>query len=65
METHNFPITEEEKWKLDIVEDELRARPVLQRTSDFLRGNRWAVLTACALAALTGYCLAVVTAKRF
>ena len=57
METQSFPIADEEKGKLNEVQENLRAQPIPDRLEDFFRSSRWSVWTACAFAALTGYCV--------
>jgi len=39
METHAFPIAEQEAKKLDRLDEALHAQPFVERTRDFVRAN--------------------------
>lgn len=57
METHTFPIAEQEKRKLDLVQSELRMQPMLTRAQDFMRSNTSWMWTAIALVGMVAGCL--------
>jgi hypothetical protein len=58
METHTFPIAEQEKSKLDRMQSELRAQPALKRAQDFFKTNSSWVWTGIALTSLVTGCIA-------
>ena len=57
METHTFPLADEEKQKLEAVASDLRNQPILNRAQDFFRGNPSWILTGAALVGLVATCL--------
>ena len=57
METHTFPLAEEEKHKLEALESDLRNQPILNRAQDFFRSNPSWLLTGAALVGLVATCL--------
>jgi len=57
METHTFPLAEEEKHKLEAVASDLRNQPIVKRAEDFLRSNPSWALTGAALVGLLATCV--------
>lgn len=57
METHTFPLAEEQKHKLDDLQTDLRNQPVLNRAQDFIRANPSWMWTGVALIGAVATCL--------
>jgi hypothetical protein len=57
MEIHTFPLAEEAKQRLEDAKQDLRSRMVLREAKHYLKTHQNAVWIACALAAMTGYCI--------
>ena len=57
METHTFPLAEEQKHKLDDLQTELRDQPAVTRAQDFIRANPSWMWTGVALVGVVATCL--------
>ena len=57
METHTFPLAEQEKHKLDDVQIDLPKQPVSNRAHDFIRSNSSWMWTGVALAGVVATCV--------
>lgn len=57
METHTFPLAEEQKHKLDDVQQDLRNQPMVNRAQYLIRENPSWIWTGVALVGVVATCL--------
>jgi hypothetical protein len=57
METHTFPLAEEQKHKLDDLRTELRNQPIVNHAQNFIRSNPSWIWTGVALAGIVATCM--------
>jgi hypothetical protein len=57
METHTFPLAEEEKRKFDALQAEVRNQPVLTRARNLIGSNASLVVSGVALVGVVAACL--------
>ena len=57
MDTHTFPLVEEEKRKLDALELDVRNQPILARARDLIGSNASMVVTGVALVGVVAACI--------